>query len=181
MQDFNYLFSNCMEMTIELSCCKYPLETELQGHWEDNKESLLSYLEAALGGLRGLVTDKTGTAVQGAVITVFGLEEKNVTTSFVGEWWRLLAPGRYCVRALDPHLGTPSAWRSVTVEAIDSRVHQRVDLVLGEEGGLPPECQRSTQSPLQSEEGGGGGESSSVGRPVLALALFFASTALLFL
>jgi len=181
MQDFNYLFSNCMEMTIELSCCKYPLETELQGHWEDNKESLLSYLEAALGGLRGLVTDKTGTAVQGAVVTVFGLEEKNVTTSFVGEWWRLLAPGRYCVRALDPHLGTPSAWRSVTVEAIDSRVHQRVDLVLGEEGGLPPECQRSTQSPLQSEEGGGGGESSSVGRPVLALALFFASTALLFL
>ena len=181
MQDFNYLFSNCMEMTIELSCCKYPLETELQGHWEDNKESLLSYLEAALGGLRGLVTDKTGTAVQGAVVTVFGLEEKNVTTSFVGEWWRLLAPGRYCVRALDPHLGTPSAWRSVTVEAIDSRVHQRVDLVLGEEGGLPPECQRSMQSPLQSEEGGGGGESSSVGRPVLALALFFASTALLFL
>merc|ERR1712037_347999 len=106
--------------------------------------------------------------------------EKNVTTSFVGEWWRLLAPGRYCVRALDPHLGTPSAWKSVTVEAIDSRVHQRVDLVLGEEGGLPPECQRSTQSPFQSEEGGGGRESSSVGRPVLALALFFASTVLLF-
>ena len=76
MQDFNYLFSNCMEMTIELSCCKYPLETKLQGHWQDNKESLLSYLEAALGGIRGLVTDKSGTAVQGAVVTVLGLEEK---------------------------------------------------------------------------------------------------------
>jgi len=183
MQDFNYLFSNCMEMTIELSCCKYPLETELQGHWQDNKESLLSYLEAALGGLRGLVTDKNGTAVQGAVVTIFGLEEKNVTTSFMGEWWRLLAPGTYCVRALDPHLGSPSAWRSVTVGAIDSRVHQRVDLVLGEEGGLPPECQRSTQSPLQSGggEGGGGGESSSKGRPVLAMALCLAATILLFL
>ena len=172
-----------MEMTIELSCCKYPLETELQGHWQDNKESLLSYLEAALGGLRGLVTDKNGTAVQGAVVTIFGLEEKNVTTSFMGEWWRLLAPGTYCVRALDPHLGTPSAWRSVTVGAIDSRVHQRVDLVLGEEGELPPECQRSTQSPLQSGggEGGGGGESSSKGRPVLAMALCLAATILLFL
>merc|ERR1712032_934583 len=80
-----------MEMTIELSCCKYPLETELQGHWQDNKESLLSYLEAALGGLRGLVTDKNGTAVQGAVITIFGLEEKNVTTSSWGSgggYWR---------------------------------------------------------------------------------------------
>ena len=181
MQDFNYLFSNCMEMTIELSCCKYPQETELQGHWEDNKESLLSYLEAAMGGIRGLVTDENGAAVQGAVVTVFGLEEKNVTTSFLGEWWRLLAPGSYCVRALDPYLRTPSAWRSVTVGRIDSRKHQRVDLVLGEEGGLPAVCQRST-SPLQSGgEEGGGGESSGVRQPVLAFALCLASTIFLFL
>jgi len=173
MQDFNYLFSNCMEMTIELSCCKYPLETELQGHWQDNKESLLSYLEAALGGIRGLVTDRSGTAVQGAVVTVLGLEEKNVTTSFLGEWWRLLAPGSYCVRALDPGMGNPSAWKSVTVDAIDSRKHQRVDLVLGEEGGLPSECQRTTL-PLQTDEGddgGGGGSSSSSNKPLLVICL----------
>jgi len=173
MQDFNYLFSNCMEMTIELSCCKYPLETELQGHWQDNKESLLSYLEAALGGIRGLVTDRSGTAVQGAVVTVLGLEEKNVTTSFLGEWWRLLAPGSYCVRALDPGMGNPSAWKSVTVDAIDSRKHQIVDLVLGEEGELPSECQRSTL-PLQTDEGddgGGGGSGSSSSKPLLGIVL----------
>ena len=46
MQDFNYLFSNCMELTIEVSCCKYPLETELQTHWAHNKESLLSWCKA---------------------------------------------------------------------------------------------------------------------------------------
>ena len=37
MQDFNYLFSNAMELTLELSCCKYPRQEKLQGLWEENR------------------------------------------------------------------------------------------------------------------------------------------------
>lgn len=45
MQDYNYLHGNCMEVTFELSCCKYPPATELHKEWDMNRESLLAYME----------------------------------------------------------------------------------------------------------------------------------------
>ena len=44
MQDFNYLYTNTMELTLELSEVKKPAESKLQGEWENNKESLISFL-----------------------------------------------------------------------------------------------------------------------------------------
>ena len=57
MQDFNYLFSNCFEITIELSCCKYPLEKDLQAQWNANKNSLIKYLLKVNQGIKGYVMD----------------------------------------------------------------------------------------------------------------------------
>ena len=47
MQDFNYLQSNAFEITIELSCCKYPSASNgtLGKEWDRNKEALLTYME----------------------------------------------------------------------------------------------------------------------------------------
>lgn len=45
MQDYNYVWADCFEITLELSCCKYPLTSELQQEWENNHESLLSFIE----------------------------------------------------------------------------------------------------------------------------------------
>lgn len=45
MQDYNYLKGNCLEITMELSCCKYPPASELRTEWENNRESLLAYME----------------------------------------------------------------------------------------------------------------------------------------
>lgn len=45
MQDFNYEFSNCFEITLELGCMKYPYAKDLVNYWNDNKEALLQYME----------------------------------------------------------------------------------------------------------------------------------------
>lgn len=45
MNDFSYLHTNCFEITVELSCDKFPHENELPQEWENNKEALLTYLE----------------------------------------------------------------------------------------------------------------------------------------
>lgn len=45
MSDFNYLHTNCFEITVELGCVKFPPEEVLYGLWQHNKEPLLNFLE----------------------------------------------------------------------------------------------------------------------------------------
>merc|ERR1719228_2318193 len=131
MQDFNYLFSNCMELTVELSCCKYPNEDTLQGHWEDNIEALLGYIEAVQAGVRGIVSMEDGSPVADANIEVAGID-KNITTSYFGEYWRLLAPGKYCIRAVSSDDSIVTNWEEISVSELDSKKHVRVDFKLSE-------------------------------------------------
>lgn len=45
MQDYNYVHSNCFDITLELGCQKFPNASELPEYWQENKEALLSYIE----------------------------------------------------------------------------------------------------------------------------------------
>lgn len=46
MGDFNYLHTNCFEITVEVGCDKLPAEEELYTGWRENREALLTFLES---------------------------------------------------------------------------------------------------------------------------------------
>ena len=81
---------------MQLSCCKYPKSFFLVEEWENNKESLLSYLEQVHMGVKGLVSREGNTLQPGAEIIVWNPDgsrrAKSVLTSQDGEYWRLLLP-----------------------------------------------------------------------------------------
>jgi len=124
MQDFNYVHSNSLEITVELTCCKHPPASTLARHWRDNRDSLIGYLEEAHTGVKGQVV-REGGVVAGASVEVEGIS-RNVVTTRAGEYWKVLAPGRYRIRAIGP-AGRRGEWTEVGVEPGRS---QRVDLFL---------------------------------------------------
>ncbi|KAG8236922.1 hypothetical protein J437_LFUL014967 [Ladona fulva] len=121
MQDFNYLHSNCFDVTFELSCCKYPNASVLPQEWSNNKEPLISFMESVHMGVKGLVLDENNNPVPKAEIKIKGINH-SVSTSSRGEYWRLLLPGNYTISA--------SAWsykeskpEEITVVGGETLVH----------------------------------------------------------
>ena len=53
MQDFNYLYGGAMEITVEVSCCKFPDKAKLFDEWFYNDMAFLGYLEQAQTGIKG--------------------------------------------------------------------------------------------------------------------------------
>ncbi|XP_063048770.1 carboxypeptidase M, partial [Engraulis encrasicolus] len=103
MQDYNYIWQQCLEITLELSCCKFPPERELPGYWEANRPALLAYMQQAHLGVKGQVLDGEGTPVQDAVVEVEG--RRNLCpfrTGPQGEYYRLLLPGNYTFKVTYP-------------------------------------------------------------------------------
>ncbi|XP_020777331.2 probable carboxypeptidase X1 [Boleophthalmus pectinirostris] len=100
MNDFSYLHTNCFEVTVELSCDKYPHASELPVEWENNKESLLVYMEQVHRGIKGVIRDKqTRKGIADAIIKVDD-HEHDIRSAEGGDYWRLLNPGEYKIVVL---------------------------------------------------------------------------------
>ena len=70
---------------------------ELTEEWQNNKKSLLQFIEATRMGVKGLGKDEAGIPVQDAIVIVQGIKHY-ITTTEQGEYWRLLTPGTYTLQ-----------------------------------------------------------------------------------
>ncbi|KAF6723315.1 Carboxypeptidase M [Oryzias melastigma] len=103
MQDYNYVWAQCLEVTLELSCCKFPPPDQLADLWNDNRKALLAYIRQVHLGVKGVVYDGSGVAAQDALVEVEG--RKNICpfrTNSHGEYYRLLLPGNYTFTVMYP-------------------------------------------------------------------------------
>lgn len=96
MQDFNYLRSNCFEITMELSCCKFPRASTLPEEWRKNKNALTAFMRETHRGIKGFITETNGRPVVGAIVKIEGIDH-TVKSASHGDYWRLLVPGTYSI------------------------------------------------------------------------------------
>jgi hypothetical protein len=96
LMDFCYSYLSCNAVTIEL--IKSPIllpESEIPALWLDNRESMLSFIEAVNIGIRGLITDKATGGPLWAQVWVEGNGQPVFSDPDVGDYHRMLLPGTY--------------------------------------------------------------------------------------
>tara|TARA_B100000579_G_scaffold205165_1_gene167699 strand:- start:606 stop:2552 length:1947 start_codon:yes stop_codon:yes gene_type:complete len=99
MQDWNYIWTNNLEITLEQSVTKWPNENTLNDLWNDNKESMIAYIEQIHTGVKGFVSDVTSGQALPAMITVSEIDRPILNHENFGDYYRLLNPGTYEITA----------------------------------------------------------------------------------
>ena len=89
MQDLNFWGFGCFEITLEISCCKFPSADQLLTNWQENKNALISYLKLANTGVKGIVTYENGKP---ASYLTMGIDSREplFKTNANGEYYRIL-------------------------------------------------------------------------------------------
>lgn len=140
MQDYNYVWAQCLELTLEVSCCKFPPAHQLPALWAANREALLAFIKqvhlgqylsvpldptgihtgpspllSVSAGVKGQVFDGSGVPVQNAMVEVKGRKNMSPFRSDKhGEYYRLLLPGNYSFTVNRPgyFLSDGVCWRA---------------------------------------------------------------------
>lgn len=81
-----------------MGCFKYPPNEMLSKLWSDHIYSILHFIEIVHSGIKGIVTNNKGEPISNATVTILsGGNGKNITTTNLGEYWRILTPSNYTV------------------------------------------------------------------------------------
>lgn len=128
MQDWNYIHGKCMDLTIEITENKWPVEAELEGIWDANRLSLLLLAASILEcGVHGQVVSSSNGLPLPARISAKGLNFTVVARSQYGDYYRLLSPGNsYEVTASMPGFVSQTA-RVLAQEGKATRLDFRLD------------------------------------------------------
>lgn len=102
MQDWNYVWMGDFEVTIEHHDTKWPPASWLAQGWEENRESLLTYLEWIFQGVSGIVVRETSGGPLLATATINDNDHEVYSDPQVGDFHRILLPGTYEVTVSAP-------------------------------------------------------------------------------
>jgi len=89
---FNY-FRRSVHSVVELTVTKWPNASTLDGHWNDNREAMITYLWRGLRGVHLEIRDASGALVQNPVITVANAPAQREVRYNDGYVHRLTADG----------------------------------------------------------------------------------------
>lgn len=137
-QDYMNYYHGGRETTIELTSVKLLHPSQLPARWDYNRASLLDYLQKALYGVRGIVTDVISGMPLDATIKVVGHDtdpdQSQVYTDVdLGDYYRMLEGGVY-----DLEFSAPGyASRIITGVVVRDMEAVRLDVALAQLGSAP--------------------------------------------
>jgi len=134
MQDWNYVFESCCEITVELSINKNPPYSTIPDFWNQNREAMLAYLQAIHNGVKGYVYDSQNNPLF-AYLLVEGINHVVKTDPVHGDYYRLLTPGTYSITAFSEGFETQT--QSVQVTQYNNPV--RLDFYLKQSDNNQPQ------------------------------------------
>ncbi|CAM0912700.1 unnamed protein product [Alopecurus aequalis] len=143
MQDWNYIYGDCFELTLEISDIKWPKASELPVIWKQNKMSMLNLVASMVKtGVHGRIfAADTGRPIPGSLM-VKGIDSKISASKTFGDYHRMLAPGEsYEVEA------SMEGFRPKTTRIMLDREAMNLDFILD-----PVGADRRTKS-LQNDCG----------------------------
>ncbi|HPY75354.1 MAG: succinylglutamate desuccinylase/aspartoacylase family protein [Planctomycetes bacterium] len=98
MQDWNYNWYSCIDLTIEVSQRKWPSADTLEQYWTDNKDSMRWFFQQANRGIHGIVTDKATKKPIAANVDIVGINKPIVASKLHGDYQKILLAGTYTVK-----------------------------------------------------------------------------------